>query len=142
MIWLGKLLTKDDIHVFTYDGAVLIDVDYIRYTIYDFTTGLQEVIRQTENSEPMRYDVGSYFVPLKLDPKVFRVGRHLVRWQIKKYFHTPLEQAMDEFDIARAAQYNGDFCKQQYAPSTEAGNVPNAIVVGVLLAGETVIENI
>jgi hypothetical protein len=126
MIYLGKLLKQDDIKVFTYNGTELIDVDYITYVIYDCTTGKQEVIRQTENSVPMRFDVGSYFVPLHLDPKIFRVGRHRVRWQVKQFSDSIMQQATDEFDIIRRPMYNGDFCKQPYMPSTDAGDVPNS----------------
>lgn len=120
MIYLGKLLTKDDLNVFLYHNDVIVDPFDISYTIFDCTTGKQEVIRQTINSKPMRFDVGSYFVPLHIHPKIFRVGKHLVRWKVQQYSNSLIQQAVEEFDVTRPPAYAGQFCKSKYASSTSA----------------------
>jgi hypothetical protein len=120
MIYLGKLLTKDDLKAFIYCRDVIVDPFGILYTIFDCTTGKQEVIRQTINSKPMRFDVGSYFVPLHIHPKIFRIGKHLIRWQVQQYSNSVIQQAGEEFEITRPPAYAGEFCISKYAPSTSA----------------------
>ncbi|MDO8640932.1 MAG: hypothetical protein Q7R33_05260 [Nitrosarchaeum sp.] len=115
MIFLGKLLTKDDIKIFFYNSNhQLIDPFYVSYTVFDLTTGKQEIIRQTINSKPMRFDTGSYFVPLKLHPIIFRVGRHIVKWAFKQYDDSMLMRESQEFDITRPAEYAGEYCLSKY----------------------------
>jgi hypothetical protein len=161
MIYLGKLLKVDDIHIFFYAdsqvesgnrdvlGAVtgtlnspeftlstfestysqsltLVDPYYVSYTIFDNTQGKKEIIRQTINSIPMRYDTGIYYVPLKLHPKIFRVGSHIIEWSFRRFADnslgmtsdsaiarnaSSLRTMTDEFMITRNAAYSGEFCQ-------------------------------
>jgi len=120
MIYLGKLLKKDDITIAFYaddidSAGIAIDPFLVTYTIFDCTHGKSEVIRQTINSVPMRYDTGKYFVPLKIDPQVFRVGRHKIEWVYKRFEDYPLQTSLGEFDIVRDASYSGEFCRSVYA---------------------------
>jgi len=120
MIYLGKLLEKDDLHVFIYSGATLVDPYSITYTMFDCTQGKQEIIRQTINSKPMKFDTGSYFVPIKLDPKVFRIGRHLIRWSVMEIAGGSVQQATNDFAITRPPYFSGEFCNMKYPSSTMA----------------------
>lgn len=120
MIYLGKLLQKDDLPIFVYNNDVLIDPYYISYSICDCTTGKCERIRQTLNSIPMRFDVGSYFIPIHLDPLIFRVGRHVVRWVVQKYFDSSKIQSSNEFYVSRSPFYSGEFCRSTYPITTNA----------------------
>jgi hypothetical protein len=117
MIYLGKLLTKEDLNVFFYnsDGVMPIDPYYVSYTMFDCTHGRQEIIRQTINSLPMKFDNGSYFVPIHLDPKVFRPGRHIIQWSYKKFQDTELQMVSESFDVIMPTKYAGEFCRSTYA---------------------------
>jgi len=120
VIYLGKLLKENDINIFfsadnqSGDGTVSIDPYCVLYTIYDCTTGKAEIIRQTINSKAMRFDTGHYFVPLKLHPRIFRVGRHKIEWMYKRFLESSLRREMMQFDITRTAHFSGEFCRSVY----------------------------
>jgi len=99
----------------TEQGLVAFDPYFVAYTIYDCTHGKEEIIRQTTNSKPMRADVGHYWAPFKVDPKLFRVGRHIIKWEYKRYFDSELEASASMFDITRPAAYSGEFCNTSYS---------------------------
>jgi hypothetical protein len=115
MIYLGKQLQKDDLHIFFYREGVLFDPYSVQYTIFDCTTGKEEIIRQTTNSKPMRFDVGSYFVPIHIHPKIFRIGRHIIRWTYKDFIESEIKTSNDQFDVTRPVAYAGEFCRSTYA---------------------------
>jgi len=163
MIYLGKLLKVDDIHIFFYansqtesankdvlgdaDGTLndpeftlgtfestynqsltLIDPYYVSYTIFDNTYGKKEIIRQTINSIPMRYDTGIYYVPLKLHPRIFRVGNHIIEWSFRRFESSSLRTMTDGFNIARSAAYAGEFCQTSSTSTTSTGKCRCSIV--------------
>jgi len=117
MIYLGKLLTKDDLKIFFFDidGVMPIDPAVVSYTIFDLTHNKKEIIRQTINSKPMRYDIGHYFVPIHLDPLIFRTGRHLIQWAFKRFTDLDTQMVNDTFDITRPTYWAGEFCNVPYA---------------------------
>jgi len=117
MIYLGKLLTKDDLPIFFFntDGITATDPFYVSYTIFDLTKENQCVIRQTINSKPMCFDVGSYFVPIHLDPKIFRPGKYAIKWSYKKFIDSNLLSTVNTFDIVTPTKYGGEFCRSTYA---------------------------
>jgi hypothetical protein len=84
------------------------------------TPGRDETIRQTTNSIPMRHGVGYYWVPIKIDPKLFRIGRYLIQWEYKQYFDSEIQASFEEFDVVRPAAYSGEFCNIVYPNSTRA----------------------
>lgn len=117
MIYLGKLLTKDDLKIFFFnsDGVTPIDPYHVVYTIFDCTHGGQEIIRQTINSVPMKFDHGSYFVPIHLHPKIFRPGHYVIQWSYKKFEDSELQMITQSFDVVTPTSYAGEFCKSTYA---------------------------
>jgi len=153
MIYLGKLLKVDDVHIFFYANSqvelankdvldtaagtlnnpeftlntfessytqslTLVDPYYVSYTIFDNTQGKKEIIRQTINSIPMRYDTGIYYVPIKLHPRIFRVGSHIIEWSCRRFMNSNLRIVTDEFKITRNAAYAGEFCQSSATTST------------------------
>ena len=120
MIFLGKTLTKDDLPIFIYSNGQLVDPCSITYTIFDCTTGKSEIIRQTINSKPMKFDKGCYFIPLRLNSQIFRTGRHIVQWQVKQYSDSDVQQVIKDFDIIRPAHFAGEFSNAKYPNSTRA----------------------
>lgn len=96
-------------------ALVLVDPYYVSYTIYDCTQGLQEIIRQTINTKPLRHDTGVYYAGIKLHPRIFRVGRHIIQWSYKRFPESNLRKESISFDIIRTAHYSGEFCKSQYS---------------------------
>lgn len=120
MIYLGKLLKENDITIsFVADdidsAGIAIDPYLVTYTIFDCTHGKSEIIRQTINSVPMKYDTGKYFVPLKIDPRIFRIGRHCIEWTYQRFIDYPLQTSKGQFDVVRDAHYSGEFCRSTYA---------------------------
>lgn len=99
----------------TTSGLRPFDPYFISYTIIDCTHGREEVIRSTINSRPMKFQDGGYFAPFKVDPVYFRIGRHLILWQYRRYFDSTLESTVQDFNISRQAAYSGEFCASQYA---------------------------
>jgi len=102
------------------DGSsarLLIPVDphHISYTIVDCAHGHEEIIRQTINSRPMRAGKGHYFAPIKIDPKLFRIGRHLVLWHVRKYHDGTMELIVQEFDVVRQSHWSGEFSNSTYS---------------------------
>jgi len=93
----------------------LIDPYYVSYTIFDCTQGQQEIIRQTINSRPLRYDTGIYYAGIKLHPNIFRIGRHIIQWSYKRYAESNLRKESSSFDVIRTAHYSGEFCKSSYS---------------------------
>lgn len=129
MIYLGKLLRENDLNIFLYaDKEVfmthtntteleltLVDPFYLSYTIFDCTTGQQEIIRQTINSKPLRYDTGIYYAGIKIHPQLFRVGRHIIQWSYKRYPESNLRKDSYTFDVMRATHYAGEYCRSNYS---------------------------
>jgi len=118
--------TLNTFTTYTERGLKPFDPYFVSYTIFDLTHGKEELIRHTTNSKPMRYGIGHYWVPLKINPRFFRIGRHLIKWEFKQYFDSEIQVSTEEFDIVRPAAFSGEFCASTYAPiyqfhSIEAG---------------------
>ena len=122
MIYLGKLLTKDDLSISFYtdqqgssDGSsILVDPFLVAYTVYDCSSGIQEIIRQTINSNPIRCDTGIYYAGIKLHPSIFRLGRHVIQWTFKRYPESSMRSESRTFDVVRRAHYSGEYCRTTY----------------------------
>jgi hypothetical protein len=151
MIYLGKLLKEDDLHIFFYANSTVLSGDqdilntvtddlnstnftlnsyqstteavsipfdpyYVSYTIIDNTRCKNEIIRQTINSKPMKFDKGFYYAPIKISPRIFRIGRHYIVWSFRRFCDSALFTKKDSFDVIRPANYSGEFCRSTYAP--------------------------
>lgn len=112
---LNENLDLNDFLNTTVAGLVPLDPCFISYTIVDCTHGREEIIRETMNSRPMRSAKGLYFAPLKIDPKLFTVGRHLILWHVKRHVDSQLEMFVQEFDVTRQASYSGEFSRSTYS---------------------------
>jgi len=128
VIYLGKLLKENDLNIFflvkDQSGTISIDPYCVLYTIYDCTHNKSEVIRQTINSKAMRFDIGHYYVPLKLHPRIFHVGRHKIEWMYKRFPESNMRRQIMQFDISRNAHFSGEFCKSVYSENS-AICIPN-----------------
>lgn len=102
----------------TTQGLKPFDPYFVSYTIFDKTHGYYEIMRPSAmNGKPMRKESGYYWVPIKIDPRFFRVGKYIVEWQFKQYFDSEMESSTEEFDITTPAAYSGEFCTTMYAKS-------------------------
>lgn len=142
MIYLGKLLKENDLHIFFYADSIAssgdhdvlntltdtlstfqssnrtfvpIDPFYVSYTIIDNTHRKNEIIRQTVNSKPMKFATGFYYVPIRISPRLFNIGRHYIQWSFKRFCDSALFMKKDSFDVVRPAAYSGEFCRSTYA---------------------------
>jgi hypothetical protein len=93
----GQTLTKDDLNVFFYVGANLSDPYWASYTLYDCTSGHDEVIGLPERT-PLKFTTGGYFAPWTV-PDDEPVGLHKVRWRYKETATSSIRDDVEEFQI-------------------------------------------
>jgi len=77
----------------------------------------------------MKFDIGSYFVPLRIDPLIFRVGRHIIQWNIKQYYDSAINTYLQDFYVSRQAFYAGEFCRSTYPDTTLTEPINNPVLV-------------
>lgn len=100
----------------TQQGLKAFDPYFVSYTIFDRTHGYYEVMRPSAmNGKPMRKEEGYYWVPIKIDPRFFRVGKYSIEWNFKQYFDSEMQASTEEFDVVTPAAYSGEFCTTSYA---------------------------
>jgi len=94
----GYTLTQNDLKILIRDGAgALVDPYYIRYSLYDYTTGL-EVLIGDPNRIPATTGTGQYYAGATL-PLDANIGDWLIRWNFRETPTSPLIEAVQEFNI-------------------------------------------
>ena len=96
----GQTLTDDDLKIAIRDsGGNLIDPFYIRYSIFDYTTGV-EVLIGAADRVPATSGTGLYYVNATL-PLDSNIGDWLVRWNFRETAVAPLVQVVQEFNVVK-----------------------------------------
>jgi hypothetical protein len=93
----GQPLTKDDLNVYFYIGGSLSDPFWLTYTLYDSTSGTDEIIGIPERV-PIKFGAGSYYAPWTV-PDDEPVGLHKIRWRYKESATSAEKQDIEEFAV-------------------------------------------
>jgi len=93
----GQTTTKDDLNVFFYVGGSLSDPFWVTYTLYDSTSGTDEVIGLPDRS-PIKFEVGSFYAPLTV-PDDEPVGLHKIKWRYKESATSQENTDVEEYKV-------------------------------------------
>lgn len=94
----GQTLNENDLKIIIRDvGGNLIDPYYIRYSIFDYTTGV-EVLIGAPDQVPATTGVGNYYASMTI-PLDANIGDWLVRWNFRETVTSPMVQVVQEFNI-------------------------------------------
>lgn len=94
----GQTLSQEDLKILIRDNVGnLVDPYYIRYSIFDYTTGM-EVLIGPPDQIPATMGTGQYYVNTTI-PLDANIGDWLVRWNFRETSGAPLVQVVQEFNI-------------------------------------------
>ena len=93
----GQTLTKDDLNAFFYVGGSLSDPFLANYTLFDSTSGIDQIIGLPERT-PIKYSTGSYYAPWSV-PSDEPIGLHKIQWKYKENATSELKIETEEFEI-------------------------------------------
>jgi hypothetical protein len=93
----GQTTTKDDLNVYFYIGGSLSDPFWSSYTIYDCTTGTEELIGLPDKT-PIKFGTGSFYAPWQV-PDDEPVGSHKILWKFKETATSEIKTEKEEFQI-------------------------------------------
>jgi hypothetical protein len=94
----GQTLTQDDLKILIRDSiGNLIDPYDIRYSLFDYTTGV-EVLIGAPNQVPATSGIGQFYVSTTI-PLDANIGDWIVRWNFRESVGSPLVQVVQEFNI-------------------------------------------
>jgi len=93
----GQQLGKNDLNAFFYSGGKLSDPYSVTYTLYDATTGINQLIGMA-NRTPIKVDIGNFYAPWTVQSDE-PTGLHKIEW---KYLDTATSEEkikIEEFDV-------------------------------------------
>lgn len=94
----GQTLGYDDLKICIRDNnGDLVDPYYIRYSIYDKTTGV-EVLIGSQNRVPATGGTGIYYADFTV-PLDANIGDWLIRWNFRETVGSPLIEAVQQFNV-------------------------------------------
>ncbi|MBD3262617.1 MAG: hypothetical protein GF334_13270 [Candidatus Altiarchaeales archaeon] len=94
----GQVLTESDLKILIRDtNGNLVDPSYIRYSLFDYTTGVEVLIGAADRI-PATSGTGQYYVDATI-PLDANIGDWLVRWNFRETAVSPLVQVVQEFNI-------------------------------------------
>lgn len=94
----GQTLTQDDLKILIRDSVGnLVDPYYIRYSLFDYTTGV-EVLIGAPDQVPATVGTGQFYVSTTI-PLDANIGDWIVRWNFRESVGSPLVQVVQEFNI-------------------------------------------
>lgn len=94
----GQTLTANDLNIIVRDvSGVPTDPYYIRYSLFDVTTGV-EVLIGSPDRIPATTGTGQYYVNAAI-PLDANIGNWLVRWHFRETAVTPLIEVVQEFNV-------------------------------------------
>lgn len=94
----GQTLNENDLKIIIRDiGGNLTDPYYIRYSIFDYTTGV-EVLIGAPDQVPATAGTGIYYASVTI-PLDANIGDWLVRWNFRETVTSPMVQVVQEFNI-------------------------------------------
>ena len=94
----GQELGRSDLHIFmkSKDGTPT-NVAKITYNIYDFTTGVEVLMRPSDRI-PINPAIGEYFASFIIPPDA-NIGPMRIRFFFQKYLNSPQVEVVQEFSI-------------------------------------------
>jgi len=96
----GQTLGDADLKIAVRDSTgVLMDPAYIRYSLFDYTTGV-EVLMGSADRIPATTGVGLYYVDATI-PLDANIGDWIVRWNFRELNTSPMVQVVQEFNIVK-----------------------------------------
>ncbi len=97
----GQVLTQNDLKISIRDsGSTLIDPYYIRYSLFDYTTGMEVLIGDADRI-PATTGVGNFYVNAMV-PMDANIGDWIVRWNFREASSSPMVQVAQEFAVVKA----------------------------------------
>lgn len=106
----GQTLTQNDLKILIRDNiGNLVDPYYIRYSMFDYTTGV-EVLIGAPDQVPATTGVGQYYASTTI-PLDSNIGDWVVRWNFRETVGSPLVQVVQEFNIV-AKDVNTDITSE------------------------------
>lgn len=93
----GQTLTKDNLNVYFYIGGTLSDPFNVTYTLYDISSGADEVIGLPERM-PIKFATGSYYAQWTV-PDDEPLGLHKIVWKYKDSATSETKTDVEEFEI-------------------------------------------
>src|SRR4030066_1932031 len=93
----GQTLTKNELNVYYYVGGSLSDPYWATYTLYDSTSGTDEVIGLPDRI-PIKFGTGSYFAQWTV-PDDEPVGLHKICWKYRESATSQTKEDIEEFQI-------------------------------------------
>lgn len=96
----GQTLTVNDLKIVIRDNnGNMVDPYYIRYSLFDFTTGVEVNIGGADRI-PATVGVGQYYVDATV-PLDANIGDWLVRWNFKEQVGSPMVQVVQDFNVVK-----------------------------------------
>lgn len=112
----GQTLTDSDLKISIRDsGGSLVDPFYIRYSLFDVTTGVEVLIGAADRI-PATTGVGQYYVDATI-PLDANIGDWLVRWNFRETAVSPLIEVIQEFNVVEecvTVSVTGDATADEY----------------------------
>jgi len=94
----GQVLDQNDLKINIRDGnGDLTDPYYIRYSIFDRTTGLEVLIGSLDRV-PATIGIGQYYANFTV-PLDANIGDWIIRWNFRETVGCPLVEAVQEFNV-------------------------------------------
>lgn len=97
----GQSLTASDLKIIIRDvSGVPVDPYYIRYSLFDYTTGI-EVLIGDANRIPATTGVGQYYAGAVI-PLDANIGDWVIRWNFNETAVSPLVEVVQDFNVVGA----------------------------------------
>jgi hypothetical protein len=97
----GQALTATDLKIVIRNvSGVPVDPYYIRYSLFDYTTGI-DVLIGVPNRIPATTGVGQYYVDAVI-PLDSNIGDWIVRWNFNETPTSPLVEVAQDFNVVGA----------------------------------------
>jgi hypothetical protein len=93
----GQTLTKSDLNIYFYVNSNLSDPYFVTYTLYDSTSGTDEIIGLPDRT-PLKFSTGSYFASWTI-PDDEPLGVHKIRWKYRDSATSQIKEDVEEFQI-------------------------------------------
>ena len=93
----SQTVAKEDLNVFFYVAGTLSDPFVVTYTLYESTTGTDQVIGLPDRT-PIKFATGSYYAPWTIaddEP----VGLHKISWKYRESATSEIKIDTEEFQI-------------------------------------------
>jgi hypothetical protein len=93
----GQTLTSGDLNAFFYVGGNLSDPFWVTYTLYDSSSGTDQIIGLPDRT-PIKYATGSFYAPWST-PTDEPLGHHKISWKYKQDATSEIKIDTEEFEV-------------------------------------------